>query len=116
MSIVFTYRLIGKKWRLSMKLIDVKVKEWDFKERTFITILYFSNNQQARMKCKENSETKKMEPLTLSIMNGSCPCCLKPTCSSLQSSKEALFNQFISMKKNAIEFAAGNPRVLLRSI
>lgn len=65
-----------------------------------------------RLFCKENIDTKKMYPFYVAVMNGTCPCCKKPNCASLESKKGMLFEQVLKLKPAAGEFETIQPLVL----
>lgn len=94
--------------KTSLLVKDVVFESFDKKDRTYQCILTFLNGSQTRLFCRENAETKKMEPFNVGIMNGRCPCCYKPTCKSLESRQEELFEQVLEIKPEAKEFEAGN--------
>lgn len=91
---------------------DVLFENFDETKRSYQCILTFYGGEKARLFCKENTDTKKMYPFYVGIMNGTCPCCKKPNCSSLESKKKMLFEQVIKLNPAAEEFDAVNPLVL----
>jgi hypothetical protein len=91
---------------------DVFFESFDEKQRSYQCILSFFGGEKARLFCRENEGTKKMYPFYVAIMNGTCPCCKKPNCSSLESKKGMLFEQVLKIKPAAEEFETVNPLVL----
>jgi hypothetical protein len=91
---------------------NVSFENFDDEKRSYQCILSFLGGEKARLFCRENSETKKMYPFYVAIMNGTCPCCKKPNCSSLESKKGMLFEQVLKLKPAAEEFEAVHPSVL----
>jgi hypothetical protein len=85
---------------------DVTFESVDEKKRTYQCILSFFGGEKARLFCQENNGTKKMYPFYVAIMNGTCPCCKKPNCSSLETKKDMLFEQVLKLKPAAEEFDA----------
>jgi hypothetical protein len=87
---------------------DVSFESLDDQQRSYQGILTFTGGEKARLFCKENNETKKMYPFYVAVMNGTCPCCKKPNCSSLESKKGMLFEQVLKLKPAAVDFDAVN--------
>lgn len=90
---------------------DVSFESIDDQQRSYQCILTFTGGEKSRLFCKENAETKKMFPFYVAVMNGTCPCCKKPNCSSLESKKGLLFDQVLKLNPSAVDFDAVNPLV-----
>jgi hypothetical protein len=91
---------------------DVSFEDFDDAQRSYQCILTFLGGEKARLFCKENIDTKKMYPFYVAVMNGTCPCCKKPNCASLESKKGMLFEQVLKLKPAAGEFETIQPSVL----
>jgi hypothetical protein len=55
-----------------------------------------------------------MVPTFISVMEGRCPCCLKPICDSLTTKKDILFEQVKTLNPKAEDFHAGYLRRLFK--
>lgn len=97
----------------SLEVKEVSFEKFDKNGRTYQCILSFLNGEKARLFCKENDQTKVMNPIFVAIMDGSCPCCKKPTCLSFESKKEMLFNEVLRLNPKAKAFDAGNLLMVL---
>jgi hypothetical protein len=75
-----------------MKLIDAQVKNINPENSTFNVLLSFPFKHKeflhALIYCRVKGNSVKA--YDIGIMGGTCPCCLKPTCSSFFARKQEL--------------------------
>jgi hypothetical protein len=68
-----------------------EVKIVNLNNSTFNVLLTFSNERQVLLYCCRE-ENEKIIAYNIDVMAGTCPCCLKPTCSSLFAKRQELLN------------------------
>jgi hypothetical protein len=73
-----------------LQLTNAEVKNVNVDDSTFNILLTFSNERQALLYCRVEGEVKAYN---IAVMDGSCPCCLKPTCASIFAKRHELLKE-----------------------
>ncbi|WP_251551543.1 hypothetical protein [Neobacillus muris] len=74
-----------------MQLTNAEIFNTQPENSTFNVLLTFTNNGKAMLNCRVEGE--KVTAYNIGTMGGTCPCCLKPTCSSLYAKRNELLIQ-----------------------
>jgi hypothetical protein len=73
-----------------LQLTNAEVRNVSADNSTFNILLSFSNERQALLYCRVEGTVKAYN---IAVMDGSCPCCLKPTCSSIFAKRHELLQE-----------------------
>ena len=73
-----------------MQLTKAEVKNINVDDSTFNILLTFANERQALLYCRVEGDVKAYN---IAVMDGFCPCCLKPTCASLFAKRQELLKE-----------------------
>jgi hypothetical protein len=91
-----------------MKLINAEIKDIYLENSTFNVLLSFPFKHRellhALIYCRVEGNIVKA--YDIGIMGGTCPCCLKPTCSSFFAKRQELLEEaqkFVEFPKELIE-------------
>ncbi len=71
-----------------MEVTKAEVKNVNLEDSTFNILLTFTRGYHAMLNCRV--EGNRVKAYNVGIMDGTCPCCLKPTCASLFSKRSEL--------------------------
>jgi hypothetical protein len=73
-----------------LQLTNAEVKNVNVDSSTFNILLTFSNERRALLYCRVEGNVKAYN---IAVMDGSCPCCLKPTCASIFAKRHELLQE-----------------------
>ncbi|WP_462413065.1 hypothetical protein [Neobacillus sp. Marseille-QA0830] len=74
-----------------MQLTNAEVFNTQPSNSTFNVLLTFKNDRTAMLNCRVEGD--KVTAYNIGTMGGTCPCCFKPTCSSLYAKRHELLLQ-----------------------
>ncbi|WP_042454494.1 hypothetical protein [Neobacillus dielmonensis] len=74
-----------------MQITNAEVINTQPQNSTFNVLLSFKNDRKAMLNCRV--EGGKVAAYNISVVGGTCPCCLKPNCSSLYAKRHELLVQ-----------------------
>jgi hypothetical protein len=73
-----------------LQLTNAEIKNVNTDSSTFNILLSFSNERRALLYCRVEGTVKAYN---IAVMDGSCPCCLKPTCASMFAKRNELLQE-----------------------
>ena len=95
-------------------MLNVKDAEVEYKDevkRTYQLVLNFgSHKSKVRLFCKEQQDNTPTVTY-VAVMEGSCPCCNKPDCTSLSKMGNDLLKQVCKLDKFRLKSTTGSSLV-----